>query len=327
MTEVNIMAKTELLMSGYRIGTVSRLTGISPDTLRIWERRYEVVTPQRSHGGGRLYSNEDIARLKLIRRLVDKGDTISVVAHLSHDELQERLDEASSAPARDDARSPCRLTIVGELLCAKMRAAEESLRAIDLVACYDSVPVFAAATDRQQTDVLVIEQPSLQPETALQVVDWMEQVNAAHAVIVYRYARQKTLEQLPRSKCTTLRAPVDAKTVENYCVAMLGRYISADADEVEPALAPGELAPPRRYSDEMLAKLAGISSTIKCECPRHLAELITSLSAFEKYSSECESRNRKDAELHGHLNTTASQARHMFETALSLVIEAENIEL
>ena len=321
------MTKTESLVSGYRIGTVSRLTGISPDTLRIWERRYEVVTPERSQGGGRLYSSDDIARLKLIRRLVDKGDTISVVAHLSHDELQERLAESSIGPAEGAAKSPARLVVVGELLSAKMKAAAESLRAVDLVACYESTAVFAAATDLERADVLVIEQPSLQPETALQVIDWMERVNAAHAVIIYRFARQETLEQLPRSKCTTLRAPVDAETVQNYCVAMLGRYISTDTDEGEAAFVPGELAPPRRYSDETLARLAGISSTIKCECPRHLAELITSLSAFEKYSSECESRNLKDAELHGYLNTTASQARHMFETALSLVIEAENIEL
>ena len=39
------MAKPEASASGYRIGTVSKLTGISPDTLRIWERRYQVVTP------------------------------------------------------------------------------------------------------------------------------------------------------------------------------------------------------------------------------------------------------------------------------------------
>ena len=76
-----------------------------------------------------------------------------------------------------------------------------------------------------------------------------------------------------------------------------------------------------------LGRLAGLSTTIKCECPQHLAELITSLSAFEKYSNECESRSIKDAELHAYLSGTASQARHMFENALSLVIEAENIEL
>jgi hypothetical protein len=89
----------------------------------------------------------------------------------------------------------------------------------------------------------------------------------------------------------------------------------------------GEEAPPRRYSDETLARLAGLSTTIKCECPRHLAELVTSLSAFEQYSSECESRSVKDAELHAYLNSTAAHARHMFENALSLVIEAENIDI
>ena len=35
----------------YRIGAVSRMTGISPDALRIWERRYAAVSPQRSPGG------------------------------------------------------------------------------------------------------------------------------------------------------------------------------------------------------------------------------------------------------------------------------------
>ena len=99
------------------------------------------------------------------------------------------------------------------------------------------------------------------------------------------------------------------------------------AEETDYALTAGEAAPPRRYNDETLAKLAGLSTTIKCECPQHLAELITSLSAFEKYSGECESRNLKDAELHAYLSTTASQARHMFENALGLVIEAEDIDL
>ena len=37
--------------SNYRIGAVSRLTGIPPDTLRVWERRYDLITPMRSEGG------------------------------------------------------------------------------------------------------------------------------------------------------------------------------------------------------------------------------------------------------------------------------------
>lgn len=321
------MAKPEVSAAGYKIGTVSKLTGISPDTLRIWERRYEAVTPQRSAGGGRLYSTEDIARLKMIRRLVDKGDTIGVVAGLSHDELQARLSETRSVEAIAAPQGPCRLAVIGELIALKLEAERESLAEISIAASYDSLQAFLADEGTIEADILLVEQPTLQAETAVQVADWIARANASHAVIIYRFAAHQTLERLPSSRCSTLRAPVDVQTVQRHCVAQMGRMAGVRSDEAEFALVAGEPAPPRRYNDETLAKLAGLSSTIKCECPQHLAELITSLGAFEKYSSECESRSVKDAELHAYLSSTASHARHMFENALSLVIEAENIEL
>jgi len=321
------MANTEVSASGYKIGAVSKLTGISPDTLRVWERRYAAVTPQRSAGGGRLYTTEDIARLKLIRRLVDKGDAISVVAGLSHDELQERLSETRSAAAVEVPSTPCRLVVVGELLALKLEAERDSLAGITLTASYDTLQAFLAETGILEADILIIEQPTLQAETAIQVTDWIARINAFHAVIVYRFATREALEQLPRSKCTTLLAPVDPQTIQSHCLAQIGQRTRVQAEETDYILVSGESAPPRRYSDEMLARLAGLSTTIKCECPQHLAELITSLSAFEKYSGECESRNLKDAELHAYLSSTASNARQMFENALGLVIEAENIEL
>lgn len=321
------MAKSEASVSGYKIGTVSKLTGISPDTLRIWERRYASVTPQRSPGGGRLYTTEDIARLKLIRRLVDKGDTIGVVAGLSHEELQARLAETRSVEVIAAPSAPCRLAVIGELLTLKLEAEKDALADITISASYDTVQAFRADTSAIEADILIIEQPTLQAETAVQVADWITRVNAYHAVIVYRFAARETLEQLPRSKCSTLRAPVDAQTVQSYCMAQLGLRSRVQSEETDYTLVADESAPQRRYNDETLARLAGLSSTIKCECPQHLAELITSLGAFEKYSSECESRNIKDAELHAYLSATASHARHMFENALDLVIEAENIEL
>ena len=83
---------------------------------------------------------------------------------------------------------------------------------------------------------------------------------------------------------------------------------------------------PRRYSNETLAKLARLSTTVKCECPKHLAELITDLVAFERYSSECENRHLKDAALHAYLHATASRARNLIEDALAHVIEVEGIQ-
>ena len=66
---------------------------------------------------------------------------------------------------------------------------------------------------------------------------------------------------------------------------------------------------------------------MNCECPRHLAELITGLVAFERYSSECENRNLKDAALHAYLHATASHARNLIEDALAHVIDVEDIQV
>ncbi len=321
------MSNPEASRSGYKIGAVSKLTGISPDTLRIWERRYAAVTPLRSAGGGRLYTTEDIARLKLIRRLVDQGDSIGVVAALSHEELQARLDETRSVEAIAAPSVPCRLVVVGELLSLKLEAEMESLPGITMAASYDTLRAFEADTSRVDADILVIEQPSLQAETSLQVVDWLARVNAAHAVVVYRFATRDSLDRLPRSRCSTLRAPLDPKTLESHCIGLMRPPSTVQTEDTDEALTAGEPAQPRRYSDETLARLAGMSTAIKCECPRHLAELISSLTAFEKYSNECESRNAKDAALHAYLSNTASHARSMVESALDQVIEAENIEL
>ena len=321
------MAKSKTASSGYRIGTVSRMTGISPDTLRIWERRYDVVTPQRSAGGGRLYSSEDIARLKLIGRLVDEGDAISVVAGLTHEELLRRVEETHRVVQSIERDKPFRLVVIGELLSAKFKVAVDALASVDLVASYASPQAFLVDENTVDADILLIEQPSLQSEAAVQVADWLARINAVHAVVVYRFATQQALQHLPLSKCSALRAPVDPETVQRHCLAVLGQHLSPQSDQVGAEFVLDQPVPPRHYSDEALARLASISSTIKCECPRHLAELITSLSAFEKYSAECESRNLKDAELHAYLNATSSKARHLFEVALSQVIEAENIEL
>lgn len=72
----------------YRIGTVSRLTGLSSDVVRVWERRYKAITPQRSDGGSRLYSDTDIARLRKLRQAVELGHAIGQVAKLPNQELE-----------------------------------------------------------------------------------------------------------------------------------------------------------------------------------------------------------------------------------------------
>ena len=64
------------------IQVVTRRTGISSDVLRIWEKRYAVVIPERSSNGRRLYSDADIERLRLLAEATRTGRSISQVAAL-----------------------------------------------------------------------------------------------------------------------------------------------------------------------------------------------------------------------------------------------------
>jgi methanogenic corrinoid protein MtbC1 len=80
--------------------------------LRAWERRYQVVTPTRTDGGQRLYSELDVERLTRLHRLTERGHAIGRLASLELDDLV-RLDEASASEATPDsplqarrARSP-----------------------------------------------------------------------------------------------------------------------------------------------------------------------------------------------------------------------------
>jgi len=78
------------------IRVVARRTGLTPALLRAWEKRYGVVTPSRSDGGQRLYSDEDVHRLGLLHRVVDEGRSISQVASLSVRELEALVEEDQS---------------------------------------------------------------------------------------------------------------------------------------------------------------------------------------------------------------------------------------
>ncbi|HEX6316810.1 MAG TPA: MerR family transcriptional regulator [Gemmatimonadaceae bacterium] len=84
------------------VRVVTQRTGLSPDLLRAWERRYRVVRPRRSPGGQRLYSEEDIARLKHLHRAVLAGRSISQVARLDREALARLVSEDASPTAPND---------------------------------------------------------------------------------------------------------------------------------------------------------------------------------------------------------------------------------
>lgn len=84
------------------IRVVAERTGISPTLLRAWERRYDVVEPGRSEGRQRLYSDDQVDHLLLLKQAVDAGRAIGSIADLSTSELNEIIAEDREARAARD---------------------------------------------------------------------------------------------------------------------------------------------------------------------------------------------------------------------------------
>ena len=73
----------------FPIRTVANLTGVNPVTLRAWERRYQLLRPERTAKGHRLYSQQDVERIRKVLDLLDRGIAISQVTSLLEESVQE----------------------------------------------------------------------------------------------------------------------------------------------------------------------------------------------------------------------------------------------
>ena len=110
------------------IGVVAERTGLSPDLLRVWERRYRAVEPTRATDGQRLYSDTDVERLRLLRSATLAGRGIRQVAGLATEELTRLVREDEVARRRVAQREePVGPPSVGE----SVDRALELARAVD----------------------------------------------------------------------------------------------------------------------------------------------------------------------------------------------------
>ena len=78
-------------MNTHRIHRVAKLTGLSKDVIRVWERRYGLVKPSRSSNRYRQYSDEEVALLRFVKAQMEQGATIGALAAEGHDSLVARM--------------------------------------------------------------------------------------------------------------------------------------------------------------------------------------------------------------------------------------------
>jgi MerR family transcriptional regulator, light-induced transcriptional regulator len=140
----------------YNIKAVARLTGVAADTLRRWESRYNILSPQRSTGGYRMYSQRDVDTIRWLKARVEEGLTISRACDL----LRTRQDTDLS-----DGRGA--LSTGGALRGPAAGAASAGVRALPVLA--DEMLTWLESMDETHAGQVMTEALSLY--TVEQVVE------------------------------------------------------------------------------------------------------------------------------------------------------------
>jgi DNA-binding transcriptional MerR regulator/methylmalonyl-CoA mutase cobalamin-binding subunit len=120
--------------TSYSIQAAAERTGLTPHVIRAWERRYKAIEPERSLGRHRLYSEDEIQRLSMLRRAVEAGHSIGRIARLSAGELGALIADcppvasfSARAPGTDPA-APFRAEAMAAVELFDTAALETALR-------------------------------------------------------------------------------------------------------------------------------------------------------------------------------------------------------
>lgn len=320
----------------YRSGAVARMLQMPVSTLRVWERRYAIVQPALSPAGHRLYSAIDVRRLAQIKQLTDTGHAIGSVAALDEEALHQVASTHATAltsrprPASSGAAA-VRVVVVGKPLARRLGRpglAERLGRRLRLVAVHDEL-CQVGAIPGPAVDLLLVHSPRVDPTTRQALDAALAACGARRAAMLYGFGATAHCEAIASAGVAILRESQDDRALAVWLRQLVDESSAPGGDDAPPLAtsAPGAEVGPRRYDDAALTDFAALSSTIACECPRHVAELLLQLSHFEDYSADCEARSPADAALHAYLRRVAGTARSLFETALERIAIQEGLML
>ena len=348
-----------------RIGSVSTLSGVPVSTLRIWQTRYAAFSPAKTTGQHRLYTQADAEKAALLRHLTENGHSIGGIARLDMPTLQRMAKHPLNPISWHN--TPAQLhTGPGECLPPVVGAAQESAIAVvgsglaqrlqspgfkrhawemqlfvvaefaDLAQAWENVAVVGQSGQPEHQSMgegppalWLMRLNTLDDAACAQLASVRAAYPQTACVLLYSYGPQAVVQALRRMGCVVRREPVQDDELAELIQGVLARAQSAGTEaktlhDSTPDAAP---VPPRKYADHTLQRVASLSGTIQCECPRHVAELIAQLANFEQYSQDCLNKSPDDARLHAHLQHMSGKARALFEQALEMVARHEGIDL
>jgi DNA-binding transcriptional MerR regulator len=318
-------------IANHRIGAISALSGVPVSTLRVWEARHSAFTPGKSEGQHRLYSDEDALRASLIRQLTECGHSISTLAKLSATQLNALLQQQRSAGQRSrtaaPSQAPVTVAVVGVGMAARVASGQLALalpdKPIQITEILEDLDEAAQAPMPSRPQVLLVRVNSLHVLAGNDIQRLVHAHPFQQAIVLYNFGQEPVIAGLKLAGIKVRREPISNAELGELINSLLWLDHNPEASDVQRS----GLVPPRKYSDETLHRVANSPNKVLCECPRHVAELISQLASFEQYSQECLNKSAEDAHLHAYLSSVSGSARALFEKALEMVAQHENITL
>lgn len=304
------------------IGAAARMTGINANTLRMWERRYQLGPSKRSPGGQREYSSTDIDHLRLIKKLMEKGMRIGDIAQLPTKTLTSLLLDSGDHTGDDqDATDPIRTQVAGMALSNYFKAHIRRYPKLAIEFSESNAEKWLGNAEISDKNLLILQLSSLNKKYIEPLVKISEK--KIHVIVLYLYSHQDVLERLQGQGITLLQGNIESSRIDEAVNKVLRLVTNLSALDQSGKAFDISLpkSQPRQFDEKALIEAEALSNKLNCECPPHLTDLIRRLSAFEEYSQTCGAENWKQAAVHACVYSYANQARYFIEKALRAVLD------
>jgi len=315
----------------HKIGAISSLSGVPTPTLRMWEIRYATFNPHKTEGRHRLYTDDDVLKATLLKRLTEQGHAISNIAKLSSHALNNLLQKQQTSN-QSKSRSLVQnqtvsLAVVGVTLAGRIESKKFTLsfnnNAIRVTDIFNDLADALGSEFQQNPEILIVKVNSLHAGVQVDIHKLAQNCQALQVIVLYNFGQEKVIESLKLSGMLVRREPIP----DTELADLINSVLLIDTKQNTSVLTAGTVIPQRKYSDKTLTRVAGISTNVLCECPRHVAEIISQLISFEQYSHDCLNKSSEDARLHAYLSSVSGSARALFESALEVIAKHEGIDL
>lgn len=302
----------------YAIGTVARLTGLKPDTLRVWERRYGLGASHKSASGRRQYTQADLEHLQLVAALVSSGTRIGEIASAGRKTLEIMLRRNGSPEAQQIINTKPTVVFLGEKLCDWVEEHQ---------GCLANVSAHLARVDLAQAqgslvgevpspDLLVIGCDSLSFVQLQQIQALAAHLQARRVLVSCGLPREHAVATLQQQGIATTAFPPESGLLAYEAARCVAEQQGAEDVQRLGRLVNGK---PREFSPEELAAVdtGGDASS------RSLAALIRGLAEFEHDMADSPVQDWSQAATRACAYAYAGQARYLMEKALQVVLSTD----